>query len=120
MNALRKEELVVEVPVLEVSKKLRLRPWVKVVGTVVLALGIGSGLASVLDARIVSEEELLQDVQWVEVYAQQGDGYEVLVRNANGSKDLDIKMMSTIMQDKNHHVELQAGHVYQVPVLEAK
>jgi hypothetical protein len=97
-------------------RKPRLRLWVKVV----LVLGLVTSVVGVLDACTVSQQELASKVTWVDAYAHDGDGYERMVRNANGTKDMDIKDMSSIMQDKNHGVDIKAGVVYKVPVLEVK
>lgn len=124
MNALRKETtVVIELPVLAYElkapvKKLRLRPWVK---STILALCLGVvSTAGALAIKATSQDELVNKVTWVDAYAHDGDGYERLVRRVNGTKDLDIKAMSSIMQDKNHGIDIQAGQVVQVPVLEGK
>lgn len=118
MNTLRKvtTAVVVEVPVVKAPVR-KLRPWVK---QVAVGLALSITLSVGINIATTSDSELASKVTWVDAYAHDGDGYERMVRRANGSKDLDIKSMSTIMQDKNNHVDIKAGTVYHIPVLEAK
>jgi hypothetical protein len=112
-NVLRKQSLVVEVPVVKAPVR-KLRPWVK---ATVLALAIGTIGAITVKA---STNDLADNVKWVEVDAHPGDGYERMVRSVNGHKQLDIKAMSELMMDKNHNSNILAYHSYKVPVLEVK
>lgn len=110
------KEVVVEAP-----KKLVLKKSVKnVLLAGVIALGLGTVGAVVMDKATTSESELAQQVKWVAYDAHKGDGYERIIRRANGNKELDIKAMSDLMQQHNHGKDLKAYHSYEVPVLEAK
>lgn len=117
VEVISEEQYQAEVTISSVKRRPKLRPWVKVVAaSIVLSISLGA----VADMATTSDRELAKEVHWVDKYAQPGDGYEKMVRAVNGDKDLDIKAMSSIMQEKNHGRELKAGMVYQVPVLEAK
>lgn len=116
LNSVKKVQ-VVEVSVVEVPKKLKLRPWVKLAG---LALAVGTIAGVIVDKATVTPDELAHEVKWVQVDAQPGDGYERLVRSVNGDKKLDIKAMAELMMNKNHDANIIAYHSYKAPVLEVK
>lgn len=95
-------------------KKRRLRPWVKkaIVG-IVIAVVMFVFAWFAIDNVIVFEDE----VEWVEQMALDGDGYDRLVRRANGDAVLDLKDMVTMAEYENDYASLQAGNMYMVPVL---
>ena len=96
-----------------ITKKV-LRPWVKKA-----VVGIAIGIIMLVIAWIAIDNTLVfeDEVEWVETMALEGEGYDKLVRRANGDKALNLKELSTMAEHANDYAMLMAGEKVLVPVM---